>query len=124
MAPININLVYLITVTFSFKLNLTFPYRKNTKLLSHKQPSRSSRILTIIYLILLITNNNNCGKNDQYFQHKEYNVPFSDDNIFDIFSSEPIHKSQSNSCQQCANTPLQIYKLRTNINKIQQDPCH
>ena len=94
MAPININLVYLITVTFSFKLNLTFPYRKNTKLLSHKQPSRSSRILTIIYLILLITNNNNCGKNDQYFQHKEYNVPFSDDNIFDIFSSEPIIESQ------------------------------
>ena len=67
------------------KVNLTYPYRK----ISKNKPNRSHFLFLMLQMILCLT-----GKviNSYKINHpgKEYETPFSDKNILNIFSSENI----------------------------------
>ena len=97
---ININLFSVITTIFtaifSFKVNLTYPYRRHTKS-SHEKKSRSNQMLKLLQFILLLSDSLNHikpKKLDDYrtYSSTNYDIPFSDKNILNSFSSKPVER--------------------------------
>ena len=90
MLTINIDLVYIITVLFSFTLNLTFPYRSITT--RYRQNSRYNRILKVVQFYLLLSNSQNSFNQSELrdIKYQSYDTPFSDNHILTIFSNENV----------------------------------
>ena len=115
MAPIFDNLVYFIAFIFTFKLNMTFPYRNTTKNFAGNRPSRSKTILKYLQIYLFVSSNldsteitKQSNYNDQTYNYSfsaNYQVPFSDQNILAIFTSE-----------ECNETNINKYPFHTTLN--------